>query len=85
MSPLEELETVERVIARLRRRIQHQAMHVEGLADYPHLAKRASAILVQETESLRKALVQLEEVKKLVAKETAEAEGKQPAKKSGLA
>ena len=63
MSPLEELKTLEQYIARLRRRVEQQAMHVEGLAEYPVIARRAGEILVQETENLRRALIQFEALK----------------------
>jgi hypothetical protein len=63
MSPPEEIETLEKYIVRLRRRVEQQAMHVEGLADFPDIAKKAGEILVRETEDLRRALIRLEEVK----------------------
>jgi tRNA U34 5-carboxymethylaminomethyl modifying GTPase MnmE/TrmE len=71
MSALEQLEELEKYIPRLRTRIAHQAMHVEGLADYPHIAKRAREILAQEMEDLRRALIQVEQLRKQAAKEAA--------------
>jgi tRNA U34 5-carboxymethylaminomethyl modifying GTPase MnmE/TrmE len=62
---------LEKYIPRLRTRIAHQAMHVEGLADYPHIAKRAREILAQEMEDLRRALIQVEQLRKQAAKEAA--------------
>jgi hypothetical protein len=67
MSAFDELEALETYIRRLRTRIGHQAMHVEGLADYPDIAERAREILAQELEQLRVALIQVEELKKQVA------------------
>ena len=71
MSALEQLEELEKYIPRLRTRIAHQAMHVEGLADYHHIAKRAREILAQEMEDLRRALIQVEQLRKQAAKEAA--------------
>jgi hypothetical protein len=67
MSALQQLEELEKYIRRLRTRIAHQAVHVEGLADYPAIAERAREILAQELEQLRVALIQVEELKKQVA------------------
>jgi chromosome segregation ATPase len=63
MSAEDELETLQRQITQLRLRIEHQAKHVEGLADYPDLADRASAVLARDLEELRQALVQFEATK----------------------
>jgi tRNA U34 5-carboxymethylaminomethyl modifying GTPase MnmE/TrmE len=69
MSAVEELEVLQRQIARLRQRVEHQAMHVEGLAAYPELATRAGKILEQVTENLRLALIQLAEIRAQVDRE----------------
>jgi hypothetical protein len=44
--------------------IELQARHVDGLTGYSDLAKRASDILAQETERLRLALIQLEDMER---------------------
>jgi hypothetical protein len=66
MSPAEELAVLEQFTARLRRRVEQQAAHVEALAEFPEIARRAGEILVLETEDLRRALIQLEELKSQV-------------------
>ncbi len=63
MSPAEELDSLERQISRLRLRMEHQAMHVEGLAEYPQLAERAEEILAEDAERLRRTLIRFAEVK----------------------
>lgn len=60
-----ELEKVQQHVARLTRRIEQQAKHLEGLTDYPELSKRASDVLAQDSEELRLALIQLEDTKRL--------------------
>jgi hypothetical protein len=69
MSALEQLEELEKFIPRLRTRIAHQTMHVEGLADYPAIAERARVILAREIEDLRLALIQVEQLRAQAAKE----------------
>jgi tRNA U34 5-carboxymethylaminomethyl modifying GTPase MnmE/TrmE len=78
LSTAEQLEMLQRHIARLRSRIEQQAAHVERLVDYPELAERAGAILEQDTESLRRALIQLEQIEADAKKEDA-ALARQPA------
>ncbi|HKF03810.1 MAG TPA: hypothetical protein VKB49_15935, partial [Candidatus Sulfotelmatobacter sp.] len=72
MSASEELRALEKLVSRLRRRIENQAKHVEGLAEYPELAERATRILELESENLRKTLIEVQEMKARVAKEAAE-------------
>ena len=84
MSSAEELETLQRYIARLRVRVEQQAKHVDGLVDYPELAKRGSEILALDSENLRLALIQVEELKAQVAKE-ADAKETSVADKSNVA
>jgi hypothetical protein len=50
-------------VARLRRRIENQTRYIEVLEDYPDIAKRASDALAQDSEELRHALIQLEDLK----------------------
>jgi hypothetical protein len=64
-TPAVELEKVHQHVARLTRRIEQQAKHLEGLTDYPELSKRASDVLAQDSEELRLALIQLEDTKRL--------------------
>ena len=85
MSAVEELEVLQRQIARLRQRVEHQAMHVDGLAEYPELARRAGKILEQETENLRLALIQLAEIRAQVDREATQFTEDPPAHKSDVA
>ena len=63
-TPAVELEKVQQHVARLTRRIEQQVKHLEGLTDYPELSKRASDVLAQDSEELRLALIQLEDMKR---------------------
>jgi hypothetical protein len=72
MSALDELQALEKLVSRLRWRIENQAKHVEGLAEYPDLAERATRILELESENLRKTLIELQEMRARVAVEAAE-------------
>jgi phage shock protein A len=56
-------------VARLRRRIKNQTRYIEGLEDYPDMAKRARDALVRDSEELRFALIQLADLEKQVQKE----------------
>lgn len=85
MSAAEQVEVLQRHVARLRVRIEQQAAHVEGLADYPDLAQRAGAILEKDTESLRQALIQLEQIEADAKKEAAALEKRPPLHKSDVA
>jgi hypothetical protein len=71
MSAFDELVALEKYIRRLRTRIAQQAMHVEGLVDYPEIAERAREILAREMEDLRRALIQLEQLRQQAAKDDA--------------
>ena len=62
MSTLLELERMQQHVARLRRRIENQTRYIEVLEDYPDIAKRASNALAQDSEELRHALIQLEDL-----------------------
>jgi hypothetical protein len=62
MSTLLELERMQQHVARLRRRIENQIRYIEVLEDYPDIAKRASNALAQDSEELRHALIQLEDL-----------------------
>jgi predicted RNase H-like nuclease (RuvC/YqgF family) len=62
MSTLLELERMQQHVARLRRRIENQTKYIEVLEDYPDIAKRASNALAQDSEELRCALIQLEDL-----------------------
>jgi hypothetical protein len=85
MSAVEDLEALERYIARLRVQIEQQTKHVEGLVDYPELAGRASEILASDMENLRQGLIQIEELKTQVVRELAHPKGKPAADKSDVA
>jgi hypothetical protein len=85
VSAIEQIELLQRHVARLRARIERQAAHVEGLADYPDLAQRAGAILEQDTESLRQALIQLAAIKSDAEKERALLDRQPPGRKSDVA
>ena len=69
MSTLLELERMQQHVARLRRRIKNQTRYIEGLEDYPDMAKRARDALVRDSEELRFALIQLADLEKQVQKE----------------
>jgi hypothetical protein len=69
MSTLPELERMQHV-ARLRRRIKNQTRYIDVLGDYPDIAKRASDALAQDSEELRCALIQLEDLQKQAQQET---------------
>ena len=70
MSTLLELERMQQHVARLRRRIKNQTRYIEALGDYPDLAKRASDVLARESEELRSALIQLEDLQRQAQRET---------------
>jgi hypothetical protein len=59
-----ELKKVQQHVTCLTRRIEQQVRHLEGLTDYPELSKRASDVLAQDSEELRLALIQLEDMKR---------------------
>jgi hypothetical protein len=63
-TPAVELEKVQQHVTRLTRLIEQQVKHLEGLTDYPELSKRASDVLAQDSEELRLALIQLEDMKR---------------------
>jgi hypothetical protein len=85
VSAIEQVDLLQRHIARLRARIERQAAHVEGLSDYTDLAQRAGAILEQDMESLRQALIQLEAIKSDAGKERAALDRQTPGHKSDVA
>jgi chromosome segregation ATPase len=85
MSAVEEMENLQRCIARLRLRIEHQTRHVEGLADHPELAERAGRILAQDMEHLRQVLVQADELRMHIDRQTAREEEKQVGGKKDIA
>ena len=70
MSTLLELERVRQHVARLRRRIQNQTRYIDALGSYPDIAKRASAALARDSEELRCALIQLEDLEKQAHQES---------------
>jgi len=70
MSTLLELERVRQHVARLRRRISNQTRYIEALEDYPDTAKRASDVLARDSEELRCALIQLEDLQRQAQQET---------------
>jgi len=70
MSTLLELERVQQHVARLRRRIQNQTRYIDALGSYPDIAKRASAALARDSEELRCALIQLEDLEKQAHQES---------------
>ena len=57
-------------VARLRRRIQNQTRYIDALGSYPDIAKRANAALARDSEELRCALIQLEDLEKQAQQET---------------
>jgi len=69
MTTLLELERMQQHVARLRRRIKNQTRYIEVLDDYPDIAKRASDALARDSEELRSALIQLEDLEKKVQQE----------------
>ena len=70
MSTLLELERMQQHVARLRRRIKNQTRYIDGLEDYPDIAKRASDALARDSEELRCALIQLEDLQRQAQQET---------------
>ena len=63
-TPAVELGKVQQHVTRLTRLIEQQVKHLERLTDYPELFKRASDVLAQDSEELRLALIQLEDMKR---------------------
>jgi hypothetical protein len=51
-------------VARLRRRIKNQTRYIDALGGYPDIAKRASDALSRDSEELRCALIQLEDLER---------------------
>ena len=70
MSTLLELERMQQHVARLRRRIENQTRYIEVLGDYPDIAKRASDVLARDSEEMRRALIQLEDLQRQAQQET---------------
>jgi len=70
MSTLLELERMQQHLARLRRRIKNQTRYIDALGDYPDIAKRGSDALARDSEELRCALIQLEDLKRHAQQET---------------
>ena len=70
MSTLVELERIQQHVARLRRRINNQTRYIDALGNYPDIAKRASAALARDSEELRCALIQLEDLERQAQQET---------------
>ena len=70
MSTLLELERVQQHVARLRRRMKNQTRYIDALGSYPDIAKRASAALARDSEELRCALIQLEDLEKQAHQES---------------
>ena len=70
MSTLLELERMQQRVARLRRRIKNQTRYIDALGDYPDIAKRASDALARDSEELRCALIQLEDLERHAQQET---------------
>jgi hypothetical protein len=69
MSMLLELERMQQHVARLRRRIKNQIRYIDALGGYPDIAKRASDALARDSEELRCALIQLEDLERHVRQE----------------
>jgi predicted RNase H-like nuclease (RuvC/YqgF family) len=70
MSTLLELERMQQHVARLRRRIKNQTRYIKALEDYPDTAKRATDVLARDSEELRYALIQLEDLQRQAQQET---------------
>jgi hypothetical protein len=70
MSMLLELERMQQHVARLRRRIKNQIRYIDALGGYPDIAKRASDALARDSEELRCALIQLEDLERHAQQET---------------
>ena len=70
MSTLLELERAQQHVARLRRRIKNQTRYIDALGGYPDIAKRASDVLARDSEELRCALIQLEDLDRHAQQET---------------
>jgi len=70
MSTLLELERMRQHVARLRRRIENQTRYIAALEDYPDTAKRACDALARDSEELRCALIQLEDLQRQAQQET---------------
>ena len=70
MSTLLELERMQQHVARLRRRIENQTRYIEVLEDYPDIARRASDVLARDSEEMRCALIQLEDLERHAQEET---------------
>jgi hypothetical protein len=56
-------------VARLRRRIENQTRYIEALEGYPDIAKRASDVLARDSEEMRSALLQLEDLQRQAQQE----------------
>jgi hypothetical protein len=69
MSTHLELEKTQQHVARLRRRIKNQTRYINVLGDYPDIAKRASDALARDSEELRCALIQLEDLQRQAQQE----------------
>ena len=70
MSTLLELERMQQHVDRLRRRIKNQTRYIDALGGYPDIAKRASDALARDSEELRCALIQLEDLERHTQQET---------------
>jgi predicted RNase H-like nuclease (RuvC/YqgF family) len=70
MSTLLELEKMQQHVARLRRRIKNQTRYIEVLEEYPDIARRASDVLARDSEELRSALIQLQDLERKAQQES---------------
>ena len=70
MSTLLELEKTQLHVVRLRRRIKNQTRYIDALGGYPDIAKRGSDVLARDSEELRCALIQLEDLERHAQQET---------------
>ena len=70
MSTLLELEKMQQHVARLRRRIRNQTRYIEVLEEYPDIARRASDVLARDSEELRSALIQLQDLERKAQQES---------------
>lgn len=59
MSAPNQIEWMQAHVARLRNRVERQSSHLEGLAEYPEVARRAAEVLAKDSEELRLALIAL--------------------------